>query len=243
MNLVLSRFDSLSNLTWRLYNPYSGSQFTTPDRKNDHRQKIVQFYYPSVRLDKVKCMLTGFFGDGKSVIAAHILPHSSKAEVTQLAGIEHSELNDPRNCLLLAEEIEEAFDRLDISFISDLKPFNPEFVLKIWTPANLLPTKGHPGDARLLDIVSKANVKKNVLKFVKKIGDFEGHPLTLPRLPFTRLLAFQAYLALERAKSNKWVLNNEHLPDFGTPCNSPHQRQRMDNDTARLLKENISLED
>ena len=71
-------------------------------------------------------MLPGEEGNGLEVVAAHIIPASTRPKI--LAGIPMTmeELQSPRNGLFLAKEVQAAFDRLQISFI-------PQDILKTGT--------------------------------------------------------------------------------------------------------------
>ncbi len=64
-----------------------------------------------------QCMVSGLMGNGEQVIAAHIIPSASNELVMSDLGLSVHDLNDVRNGLFLAVEIERAFDKLQISFV------------------------------------------------------------------------------------------------------------------------------
>lgn len=80
----------------------------------------------------VTCWLTGF---NCAVKVAHILPDSARTDVLQRLELDAAFKNDtinPRNFLILAEAIEEAFDSMQISFCPN-DVLNPtKLYLKIW---------------------------------------------------------------------------------------------------------------
>jgi len=179
----------------------------------------------------VACMVSGLLGSAEQVIAAHILPHSTDDDTLAYAGLTRDEVDSARNALLLAAGIENRFDRLDISFVP-LSPLTPQrYILKIWTPVGL-PAMGkvgkqgyHPGDVRLLPLFGK------VAPAHPLIGAYEGAELIFGSPvapPLRRALSFQAWLAYDRAKKRGWLTaeNAEAPEEFGTPNDSPFQRQR-----------------
>ena len=179
----------------------------------------------------VACMVSGQLGSEKQVICAHIHPHSSPIDILNYAGLTRAEVESERNGLLLAEGIEDAFDRLDLSFVP-LSPLTPErYVMKIWTRVGLAAsgTLGkksyHPGDARSLPLWRS---KKNP---PPSIGCCDGCELLYgvpPQPPLRRALSYQAWLAYDRAVKLEWIDASSEPPpiDFGTPNDSPFQRQR-----------------
>lgn len=162
---------------------------------------------------KVACMLTGVLGSSSQVIAAHLVPRSTKLAALEYIGLKPADVNSPQNCLLLSANIEKAFDRKDISFIPNtLQP--SRYRLIIWTTRGLKPSAKHPGDVRLLPIFENN---------VKKIGDFEGDHLEFgEKRPFKRALSFQLYMAHRHAMQNNWLDESDEFyhkipADFGTP--------------------------
>ena len=245
----------LSSLVHHTFNPYTESVISV-DRDPQFRVAVVAHYYPQSVLPlpaassssscssgpvaagsrivkdahgKVACMVSGELGSHTQVIAAHIHPHCSPIDTLNYAGLTRAEVDSVRNALLLADGIEKAFDRLDISFVP-LSPVTPDrFVLKIWTSAGLAASgvvgkKGyHIGDVRPLPIW-------NSKKQQHSIGEYEGSELLYgpsSSAPLRRALSYQAWLAYDRALKQGWVSSaQEPPPDFGTPNDSPFQRQR-----------------
>jgi hypothetical protein len=244
----------LSSLVHQTFNPYTESVISV-DRDPQFRADVVEHYYPRTVLSlsapaaaasaaassssasasrtvrdahgKVACMVSGELGTHLQVIAAHIHPHSSPIGTLNHAGLTRAEVESVRNGLLLAVGIEDAFDRLDVSFLP-LSPLTPDrFVLKIWTPLGLAASgaagkKGyHLGDARLLSLWT--------CKQPRTIGSYEGRELLYgASSPLRRALSYQAWLAYDRARLQGWIPDaaEEPPPDFGTPNNSPFQLQR-----------------
>ena len=68
------------------------------------------------------CMITGEYGNGEEVVAAHIAPAVSDVKKLHVLGLTFDDIHSIRNGLLLAKAIEEAFDQLRLSFVSCVIP-------------------------------------------------------------------------------------------------------------------------
>jgi hypothetical protein len=177
-------------------------------------------------------MVSGKLGGPKQVIAAHVMPHSAKVDTLEYAGISRDEVNSARNCILLAVEIENAFDRLDVSFVPLDLMHQSRFLLKVWTPRGLQPgciRKGHPGDVRSVALWPGCS---------SSIGDFEGVELFCgANSVLKRALSFQAWHAYHRAKSEHWEAASAAPVDFGSlsPDRDVSQFQRSREIVLRAL--------
>ena len=125
------------------------------------------------------CMLTGQQG---TVTLAHILPFSSQKNLTvlQLLELNAEELNSSRNLLLLTDNIEFYFDRLQLSFIPKIgEGLIKQFVLKIWD-----------------DSIRQQPIFRDS-PTGPLIQEYEGVPLTfnVGHTPYSRCLAYQAMWA------------------------------------------------
>lgn len=119
-------------------------------------------------------MVTGNTTD--RLTAAHIWPSAQGKHPSFLElGFKETEVDSPRNGLLLLTEIENAFDRKDICFLYN--PFSPnkffpgKFILRVLNPALL----GTPGDAN--------NPPQPSLPCTPggpTFADIDGKPLSLP---------------------------------------------------------------
>jgi len=146
---------------------------------------------------KVKCMLTGEYGNNDQVICAHIIPCATTNLILASLQLSLADTNNPRNVLFLSKGVEKAFDKLQISFIP-VDILNPSsFKMKIWDDAcRILPI--WEGSTRL-------------------ISDFDGSVLNMMgHNPFRRCLSYQAYQAyINQPKSADWPLDPPAY--FGTP--------------------------
>lgn len=123
---------------------------------------------------KFPCMITGEYGLGSEVIAAHIIPAKSEVRLLGSIGIRVEDVDSPCNGLLLAKGIEHAFDRLQLSFV--MFPQSDALIMKIWDD-----------ECRADPIWPGHDLT---------IGQFDGSPLRLNgHNPFKRALSYQAYSA------------------------------------------------
>jgi hypothetical protein len=153
-----------------------------------------------------KCCLTGMVGNHNQVWAAHLLPHSSTSYWTNALGLDlFSEgVNHFRNIIFLAANIEQAFDRQRLCFVTqDLIDGRKRFLVKILDP-----------DVAHVPIHDNSDLL---------IGQYEGCQLHFPegKDPFTRVLKLHATLSFSHAKRMGWIHENETLNTHGSPPRHP----------------------
>jgi hypothetical protein len=175
-----------------LASPY---QLLEPKRRAEkHRQLMKTQHFPR---SVIICSLTGTAGSASGgkflengsfepdVCCAHIIPVSAKSNILSQLGKAPSWLNDPSNCIWLAKGLEMAFDFLQISFkryknkggsAGDID----SYCLHIWD-----------NEVRAMPIFEGS---------AKKIGEFEGKKLVLPKNQTLskRALSIQSIYAHER---------------------------------------------
>jgi len=133
--------------------------------------------------DELYCMVLNRLYPRKQVKASHIFKFSTHGVGLDDFGLKPEDVRSPRNGLLLAEDLENAFDNRDVCFIynpikKQIQVFvlNPEIKDRIVSPSTSLTFK-----------------------------DIDGHPLHCKKMPFRRLLAWHAELALEHALARGWI--------------------------------------
>ena len=190
---------------------------------------------------QVRCQATGEIGSttgsNHQVLAAHIIPVSCPDPMMYAIGLDARDKNSARNGLLLAANIESAFDNLKLSFVPRNPMDSASLVLKIWDNS-IRQTCIWPNSTR-------------------KIGEFEGMPLLFQgqpliespssanalsaasssasstltlapeaafsaalatTIPCRRALWFQAYSARNEAIKEGWVTSDEaDVAPFGSP--------------------------
>jgi len=179
-------------------------------RNETYRKDLLKYlgYNPKKRMD-YPCMLTGQKGNGDFVVAAHLAPARSKIKILNQIGMKESDISDPRNFLLLASNIEKAYDSLQLSFIKE-NALSTRLVMKIWD-----------------DTIRKNKIWPNSNLV---IGSYEGRPLNLGRhKPFKRALSFQAYQAYLKFS----YIENEIRLEYGSDDQTEYAKER------RLMKENV----
>ena len=127
---------SVAKLEWEncycKVNPWLDMSNTTRTRVKNLRDK----FFDSLQLtnETAQCWLTGNIG---SVKLAHIIPDSASNFVLHKLGLRQDFIDNldfirPLNFMILDSDVEEAFDRLEISFIMRDRLHTNEFILKIW---------------------------------------------------------------------------------------------------------------
>ena len=118
-------------ITFRKMCPWLDIAETDRSRAKTLRHQL--FHKLGVNNKTVTCWLTGL---NCAVKVAHILPDSTKADVLKRLELDATFKNDtkkPRNFMILAETIEEAFDSMHISFCPK-DVLNPtKLYLKVWS--------------------------------------------------------------------------------------------------------------
>ena len=187
---------------------------TTTDRKSNFRNSVAKFYGAwTAKKNFATCMVSRVIGDGQSVVAAHIVPVSAQRTQLRACGMDRRDLNSTRNGLMLAKNIERAFDALRLSFVPK-DPFrSSSLALKIWDPS-LFEEKESVCDASNITI---ASCEGSPLMFEGNSLIGEEVPYDSASMPFRRALSFQAQHAFAHAQAMGWVSRDEEFHPFGTP--------------------------
>ena len=199
VNLIIPTIQRLNSI---VYNPYTPSKVTAdrmPEQRSHFLGLIPEAVRKTVRFGKilVQCMSTRRFGNGEEVIAAHIIPCKTSPAIFNELHLTIADSNSTRNILFLSANIEDAFDRLQLSFISKDRLHPKSLVMKIW-------------DNSIRDMAIYDGSKF-------KIGEFEGCLIALNgHNPFFRCLSYQAMLAWGLTVSGG-ISHFEKPDSFGTP--------------------------
>jgi hypothetical protein len=161
---------------------------------------------------EVKCMVSGVVSSKEdSIRAAHIIPAVTPLETIRKLNLKVEDIDSVRNGLLLARNIERAFDNLDISFVR-----NPlvqmELVMKIWNPATF---KDKPLFVGSQHFVSQFNGWKLNLDYQDESG--RKHE------PFLRGLAYQSFQAYLKWK---FIVDIEEPHDYSSEQESNFAKNR-----------------
>ena len=197
LNVVLPVIQALLVKTM---NPYTSSKVSTAECLEYQRTHFANLIPRNVIVGQpqlVQCMISGVFGDGKQVIAAHLIPCKTDPLVLDLLNLKLTDVNSMRNILFLSKNIEVAFDRLKLSFVPQDLLHPNTLVMKVW-------------DQSITDsfIFDDSTVR---------IGDLEGRPLLLgSHQPFLRCLSSQALFAWQRVHCSGLTQDPRPEP-FGSP--------------------------
>lgn len=170
-------------------------------------------------------MLTARVGNGKQVCAAHILPCTTKKRIADQLNLSLDNLNDTRNGLFLAKNIEVAFDKLQLSFI----------------PRDML----HPNSLRM--VIWDHDVSNTPIWEAHDdlIGQYEGCTLQLgEHSPYRRALSYQAYIS--HASSKLCLDDNSRPQEFGTPGSTFYEsrqvsQQEVEANLKNAYREEVTL--
>jgi hypothetical protein len=168
---------------------------------------------------KVRCMVSGELGNGEEVIGAHIIPCASEEKKLRHLGMQLQDLSSVQNGLFLASGIEDAFDKLKLSFVKS-NPLVEKLFLKIWD-----------GSCRQTSIWPNSS---------KVIGDYDGHELELgDHKPFKRGLSYQAYIAYLESSSS--LVKEDEPRNYGTPGEYSYynERQLLESTFARDVNNEV----
>ena len=201
---------------------------SSPQRgeKDGLRTKAAKHYRCAKKIGKVDgkdiysatCCVTGVEGDNRQVIPAHLLPCSSPPMALEFFNMEKG-FDDFRNLVLLAANIEKAYDSQRLCFVM-------------------------AEDGEILLRILDESVKEEPIfeGSDKKIGEYEGRPMKfedgVDGKPFSRILSCHAKYSFYEAKTEGWIsLDAEMASEFkyGSPL--------KDDLVLRVLNEARSFSD
>jgi hypothetical protein len=155
------------------------------DEQAGFKNELIDYYErgDSKHNDELYCMVLNRQYPREKVRASHIWKFATHGEGLDEFGLKSADVRSPRNGLLLSEALEAAFDNRDVCFIyNPIKKAIQVFVLNPEIKGNL---------------VSPSTTKT--------FNDIDGEPLHGKKMPFRRLLAWHAKLALEHALARGWI--------------------------------------
>jgi hypothetical protein len=201
---------------------------TSSRRSSTFRRDLLRAQHLFTGLTAPRCQATGQLGvDTGSIRAAHIIPVSAGFPLLNFIGIAPGEIDTVRNGLLLAKNIELAFDQLRLSFLPQNELDSNSLILKIWDPAvRFMPIwpenelligkfEGRALDFPNQSIPTRATATEKVSICSPVVLSISAAALASPCL---RALCYQADKAREYAIVQGWVRGDEPMvARFGTP--------------------------
>jgi hypothetical protein len=198
------------------------------------------------------CCVSGVKGVGGSVIVSHNLARNQPtASFQQLDLDAYIDLDDVRNTILLAKNIEQAYEKKQICFlqteaIEDGTEDEPIFYMHIWDKVGIgdspvfpkLPPE-EPSDTKEKEPKMTRKERREARKLlpipkIPMIKNFDGKAFRFPKgkVPFTRVLSHHARCSYAHAVNNNWIDPEKEKPPtrFGTP---------LKNDTLHLKVEEL----
>jgi hypothetical protein len=181
-------------------------------------RNILLEYYPSQKVGvRAKCQVSGVIGNGKEVVAAHLIPARALDIRFQEIGLSPEDKNTGKNGLLLAKNIEQAFDQKRLCFEPNPKN-KDQLLLIILDKAGLqdMPVySGYEKQKRRRRGAPRETVPPSLIT----IGSLHHATLEAPREKICyRLFSRHAFFSHVLAREKGWVTDQVDLPDdFGTP--------------------------
>jgi len=138
---------------------------------------------------KLLCMALDTPLPRSQVRAAHIWKSCTRGDGLEAFGLDPNDVHSPRNGILLAEPIEQAFDVKSLCFTWD--PFKKELIIHVLDPA--LHTE-------------------EILSTGRTFATIHGQSLKCPSdaIPFRRILSFHARLSFKRALQYRWITEEQY---------------------------------
>jgi HNH endonuclease len=156
--------------------PPSTSAATSSASQSKFKRDVRSFYSSHADSSgRLKCMILGEFIDSSQVIAGHIFRKSNKEDIYDLLGIEESDINNPRNGLLLFKCIKWELDHWCICFLYDST--SDKFFVKVLNPSlRTMSFKDH-----IINEVKDSNRLKHISPSIlaKTFSEIDGKPLQL----------------------------------------------------------------
>ena len=214
---------------------YYTNDTRTKVSRGDHFKKVLLSYYYDIKekVDEIKCMISGLSFPSKLVIAGHLFKFCWADSCE--ARLDFSEIDNPRNGLLMFKPFEFAFDNSHICFQYDAD--TELFKLKILCPAlknmtirDYIKREKEIDERSFLksqedwisvlskdpgiDMARVSIAVDNLLAVLDKpFSEFEGYHvlsgLDSNRKCFGRCLSFQASMAQHLALNKGWISADE----------------------------------
>jgi len=170
----------------------------TREEQQEFKASLNAFYECQHESDPnlLQCMVVRDFFPREKIIASHIWKSCTHGVGLEEFGLDANDVSNPRNGILMCQDIEKAFDSKQLCFLID-RIRSDNIVLKVLNPA-LLDVQVIPGLSSLT------------------FRDVDGRSLKHPEsnLPFRRILNFHSKLSYKNAIARKWIPNDATFTDF-----------------------------
>lgn len=175
----------------------------TQVESSEFKRAVINYYQRAGNVNSsgdivtARCMIADAVFNYDELTPAHLVKHCTP-ELMVCYGLPPSEIDSPRNGILILKKIEESFDRLDVCFLYD--GFLQKLRLKVLRP-ELLNQRISPSSATEL----------------RTFRDIDGAELMQPNpdtRPYRRILSMHAKYAFARALSFHWIDNTELIDTY-----------------------------
>ena len=171
---------------------------------SEFKHSVINYYKRTVNVDSngriitARCMVSNEVFGYNELTPAHLVKHRTP-ELMSCYGLLPSDIDNPRNGVLILKAIEESFDRLDACFL--FNRLSGKISFKVLRP-ELMDSRIHPSSNTEL----------------RTFSDIDGAELQLPTdtgsCPYKRVLSMHAKYAFARALQYGWIVGTETLDTY-----------------------------
>mmetsp|Transcript_8931 Transcript_8931/g.12389 ORF Transcript_8931/g.12389 Transcript_8931/m.12389 type:complete len:223 (-) Transcript_8931:175-843(-) len=182
---------------WRINN-------RTMVESTEFKRSVINYYGRAVDVDSngkilsARCMVSNDVFSYNELTPAHLVKHSTP-QLMRCYGLQPSDIDNPRNGVLILKAIEESFDRLDTCFL--FNSFSGKLTFKVLRP-----------------YLMECRICPSSNTVMKTFGDIDGKELQLPTdsgsCPYKRVLSMHAKYAFARALQYGWIVPTETLDTY-----------------------------
>lgn len=181
------------------------TNYRTMVESAEFKRSVINYYERAVDVDSTgkiitaRCMVSNEVFCYNELTPVHLVKHSTP-HLMRCYGLLPSDIDNPRNGVLILKAIEESFDRLDACFLFD--SFTGKISFKVLRP-DIMDCRIYPS--------SHAGTRT--------FSDIDGAELKLPTnttgsCPYKRVLSMHAKYAFARALQYGWIEGTETLDTY-----------------------------
>lgn len=185
-NIEFIRKELIASKKMRM-DPWTTSKRSIEEQQN-FKQALVNYYQRDAGNNQLYCMVLNRAYDRQHVIASHIWKYCTRGKGLNEFGLKATDINNPRNGLLVAEGIEKAFDIKQLCFLWD--PLQTCFKLVVLDPS----------------LLNQLVVPSTTQKFQDIQSSVLHHPQQ--NFPYRRILGWHAKMSYEFALEQGWIDSN-----------------------------------
>ena len=184
------------------------------DEQRMFRNNLLKVHNIRPKNGSLTCMITGCLLPSALVTAAHVFPKkgTKKMSVLKNFGLDLNDIVDARNGILMAQNIEKAYDAKDVCFAPD--PLHLDrLLLTVLNPSIM--------NNRIADTPNALTFRDVNHRYMKLSKDPK-------RVPFLRILSFHYGIAMAAAYEKNWIKQKDVDAIRPYDDRSPNYKARVD---------------